>query len=528
MDVPDFRVKPKICNAVLLYTPVVASPLASLLSLPQDTHFQPKTGVPGKSIMILKHLLGYAPANLVNGLSAFAMVFAFTRLMGAENYGRYALVWAGMMVIHTMCMTWAEAAGYRFAGEAARKGDMSDHIRTTLGFNAMSAGVSVIIVFVSWALVSDPIMRDAIAWLVLFLPAMTFIQTSMEIRKARQEVMRYSAASIGKTLGGLTTGICLALVHDWGASAPIMGFAFAATIVASFEAVDLWKISKGGNFQFDRFKRYFGYGVPIALALALELCLSLGDRFLIAHFLNHAAVGAYAAGYGVADQTIRMICMWAANAGAPHLLAAWEEKGPAGLKEPGLSMSRILLLLTVPAAVGIAMVSQPLADFMVGEELREQAARIMPWIAAAGLLNGWTIYYFAESFQLGKRTGLRAWIALVPTLLNLALNIILLPRIGLMGAVYATVICYLVALILIASIGRRFAPLPIPWKDIALTAIASLAMAGVVSLMPAIGGFPELVIKAVAGIITFGAAAYVLNASGTRDIVKNRGLQPSS
>jgi len=42
-----------------------------------------------------------------------------------------------------------------------------------------------------------------------------------------------------------------------------------------------------------------------------------------------------------------------------------------------------MVALTLPAAVGLALVAKPLADIMVGPGLREGAAMVTPWIAAS-------------------------------------------------------------------------------------------------------------------------------------------------
>ena len=472
--------------------------------------------------MIWRHLFGYLPANLVSGLVSFGVVYVYTRLLGADDYGRYALVLAGMQLVHTLFLTWAEAGGYRFTQEAIVKGTLEDHIRTSLGLCLLSCVPALLVVAITLVIVPDPELRAPIAWLSLTLPTMTLLNNGLEIRRARQEVQRYSSLAIARGLGGLALGVFAAWFLDAGASAPFIGIGVACCVIAIWEVIDLLKLSKNGRFQTDQIRKFIAYGAPISLALALELGLSAGDRFLIARYLDVASVGAYAAGYGVADQTIRLLCMWGAMAGAPHLLAAWERGGNEALRAPGLSMSRMLLLITLPAAVGIALVAEPLSEFMVGEELRVQAALIMPWIAAAGLMNGWMIYYFSEAFVLAKRTGLRAVVMLAPVVLNIVLNILLLPRLGLMGAVYATVACYALSLILAAVVGRRMARLPLPLKDIALTSIACVMMGAAVLLVPSIGGFPELIIKAGVGAAAFAAAAFLLNAAGARDMVKNR------
>jgi O-antigen/teichoic acid export membrane protein len=175
-----------------------------------------------------------------------------------------------------------------------------------------------------------------------------------------------------------------------------------------------------------------------------------------------------------------------------------------------------MLLLTIPAAVGLALVASPLAHLMVGPELADGAAQVTPWIAASGLLAGLTTYYFHQAFTLGQRTHFLLVAMTVPALANLVLNLLLIPRMGLQGALAATVISYALGLVASAALGRRLMALPVPWITLAQAATASVLMALAVSRIPAFGGLGELVAKSAAGALVYGLVAYALDAGGLR------------
>ena len=64
--------------------------------------------------------------------------------------------------------------------------------------------------------------------------------------------------------------------------------------------------------------------------------------------------------------------------------------------------------------------------------------------------------------------------------------------------------------------GRRAASLPIPTQPLARCGIATAMMSAAVWLVPAVGGAPELLAKAVVGAIVYALCAWALNASGVR------------
>jgi O-antigen/teichoic acid export membrane protein len=179
-----------------------------------------------------------------------------------------------------------------------------------------------------------------------------------------------------------------------------------------------------------------------------------------------------------------------------------------------------MALLTFPAATGLALVATPLAAVMTGPAFRDQAAQIIPWIALAGVMNGIMTYYLNEAFTLSKRTGMMAAVMTFPALLNIVLNMILLPRLGLQGAVIATVLAYGAGMSLSALVGRRYFPLPLPFGAAAKTLLACAIMAGGVWLVPWPSSWPDfalLIGKAGLGMALYGGAALALNLADSRD-----------
>ena len=466
--------------------------------------------------MIWRRLFGYFPASLAGGLASFGAVYALTRLLSPADYGFYALALTTMGIIYTLTITWGEAAAYRFASEADARGEMAGHIRTVMTLLAASAAVAIVVMVGAVTIASDPKLKLALTVAGSTMILAPIVNASQEISRAQQRVSRWSTVRVCQDVGAFALGTFLAWRSGLGPAAPFAGLASVLAVLAVVEGARLWRESKGGRFEQPRVEPYLRYGAPVAIALALNIALDAGDRFLIAYFLGPEAVGVYAAGYGIADKSVGLLCAWAAAAGGPMMMAAWEREGPQAVREVSRHAALTLLLVAAPAAAGLALVAQPLSEVMIGEDMRAQAAAIMPWIALSGLMSGFVMYYLSEAFALSRRTDLRAWLMAIPAVVNLGLNAVLLPWIGLMGAVCATVACYALALVLLGVVGRKLAPLAWPWADFAKVAGACAAMAIVVNFMPAVGGLAELMMKAIVGAAAYVMAALVLDAAGAR------------
>lgn len=472
---------------------------------------------------LLKHLSGYGAVKLSAALASFGAVYAFTRLLGPEEYGRYALVLSGLALIHTISVTWAEAANYRFAARARQEGTEAAHFALAIRLMGRSILFAWLIMAVL-VLVTRHIegYGPALLWVAVLIPINTVIQLALEAHRAGHRVGRYVSTAILQVLGGFFAGALIAWQTGLGAAAPFAGMTAAGLIAALREGTWLLKSARGGTPEAGATRAWIAYGVPIAAALVLDIILSASDRLLIALFLGEAAVGAYAAGYGVADKTVLLLCAWPTLAASPIIMARYEAEGPDAAREEARSLASILLLVAVPAAAGLALVATPLSEAMIGEALREQARQIIPWIAFAGLLNGFLLHYASEAFQLAHRTRLRALLMLVPALLNIALNLILLPLIGLMGAVYATVISYGVGLVLIGAVGYRLVAFPWPVGTALRVGVAALAMWPAVWLVPDFGSWLQLILEATAGGVAYVIAVLALDAGGARGFLRER------
>src|SRR5262249_13956165 len=67
-------------------------------------------------------------------------------------------------------------------------------------------------------------------------------------------------------------------------------------------------------------------------------------------------------------------------------------------------------------------------------------------------------------------------IVLSCAVLNIVLNLILVPRIGIIGAAIATLVCYVAAALSLAIAGRNFLVVAIPWRTLGRAGIVSVVM----------------------------------------------------
>ena len=83
--------------------------------------------------MFWRGVIGYLPANIVQGLAGFGALWLFTRLLSAEDYGLYAVAFAVTSLIHTVLFTWIEAAMARFQVAERDRGGLAEMVKDDQG-----------------------------------------------------------------------------------------------------------------------------------------------------------------------------------------------------------------------------------------------------------------------------------------------------------------------------------------------------------------------------------------------------------
>lgn len=463
--------------------------------------------------MLNRHLIAYLPVYLAQALVGFGSVAVFTRILEPSEYGRYVLILAGAALAATLIFTWLDAAVARHHARSDARGNLPGHLWTAWRlYGGVALSASIIAVIVLWLAPIGITLKTAIGFAIANTVIKSGLAVALETRRAAGEAWRYSLLETFTLAGGFAFGIVFIMASDLGAAGPFAGMALAALIAFLVDGPVLFSKSKRDRADAPRAYAYLAYGAPVAVSLIFEHLLSVGDRFIIAGFLGEASTGAYAAGYGVADRSLSIIFLWLGATTGPLLITAYEHHGREAAQEVAHRTAGLMALLGLPAAAGLALVAEPAARLLIGAEIAMAAATVMPLIALSGLMNGIMTHYFHEAFVLGRKPRVMAGVMLIAAAVNLGLNFVLIPTMGIVGAAFSTVLAYGAALVACIFIGRRIFVMPIPISDWAKAALATVWMAVVILALPSLEiAALDLGLKIIAGGLCYVVAALALN-----------------
>jgi len=183
------------------------------------------------------------------------------------------------------------------------------------------------------------------------------------------------------------------------------------------------------------------FSFPLMLAEISWVVLDSGDRFFIQHYLGAQPLGFYAAAYGIAIYLQDVMMQPLQLALFPICMKVWNSEGKKATQE-FLSRSLDQFMLAAVAVVCVAIVTSHDVIVLLASKKFQQAYTLLPFLVIGLVLSAVTIY-FRPGLLIHKRASKIAAATFYASVLNIALNIVLLPRIGLVGAAIATMVSYL-------------------------------------------------------------------------------------
>jgi len=467
---------------------------------------------------IVRHAGAYLLARGVPGIISFLAIPLFTRLLDPDGYGNYTLVTTTVGLINALAFQWLRLSFVRYL--PACKGKPEKLKSTLLTCQLLLVALGALVVLGIWVIPTAHAWRSVslVCWLV------TAVQPTFELfcEQARATIQPRYYMGLQLTRAALTTGLGVAFIKLgmgwWG---PLLGMAVANALPAIYAFGHDWRGTRVG-IDPATLRAVCRYGIPLSLTVALAIVISSSDRYIIAYFLGKGPAGIYAAAVDFTSQTLTLLMMAISLAILPLAMKAYEEHGADAAREQMRHNATLLLAVGVPAVVGLMLLAGNISHCFLGKDFRQEATRIMPIIALGTFLAGYKAYHLDSAFQFVHRTIYQVWIVLIAAVVNVALNLLMVRPYGIIGAAGASVVAYVISMLLTAAYGRKHFALPFPTADFLKVLAASIAMAAALYVLRDYRGSLALALQVGAGGMLYGLMLVSLNFLDLRSVVVHR------
>ncbi len=411
----------------------------------------------------------YGLSTVVGRLLNFLLLPLYTHCLSPADYGVVATVFTYIGLCNVLYSHGMDFAFMRFsrntAGIVDDTGDFSTPfwslLTTSLFFSGLihlSAGPLAALALV------PPELADIIrysAW-IMALDALALVPFA-ELRLTHKP-----AAYAGIKVANIVLNISLNyvfLVHmSMGVRGVFLASLLTATATFVMIAPVLWLRLKP-RFDRELLPQLMRFALPLVPAGLASMMVQVVDRPILQHLTNDATVGIYQANYRLGIFMMMVVNMFD---------AAWRPFFIQHAAEPGHRdvFARVLTYFTVGAAFLFLAVTFFIPDFAAfklphGKTLIHPAywggLSIVPVVTLGYLFNGIYVNFLAP-VTLAKRTDLVAYATGAGAAINVACNLFLIPRWGLMGAALATLFAYIAMAVALFIMGRCVYPLTYEYR----------------------------------------------------------------
>src|SRR5262245_43245378 len=236
-------------------------------------------------------------------------------------------------------------------------------------------------------------------------------------------------------------------------------------------------------------RQSLAFGLPrIPHGIALQV-MAVGDRFVLEHYLTAEAVGFYS--MGVSFGLIGKIALGAFEyAWAPFYYATAREPGAPRVFSAVTTYGVAALALMT---AGMSAISADLLDVVTGG-VYVASAPVVTWTAVGVFFYG--VYLLTSiGLNLTSRTEYYPVSTAVGAGANIALNLVLVPRYGMIGATWANGAAYAIQAAIAGALAQRFYPVTYEYGRLARAVGAGGAAYVVARLLPLPLGLVGLVAR---------------------------------
>lgn len=316
-----------------------------------------------------------------------------------------------------------------------------------------SSSYAPLIRLAAWSIFAQNLSVPAFAWM-----------------RAENRALPFSLLAVVNLSVNLVGTILLVGVVQMGVAGALLATAAGYATVAAL-SLPVILARAGLSLRQDIIWNLLAFGVPQVFSFMSGWVLQISDRYLLSRMVSLSEAAHYSIAYSLGGVLGTLVVTPFALAW-PTAMYAIAKRGDAGrvFRLVFDAFGTVLLL----AAFGLTVLSTLMLNWFFPPSYRT-AAPVIPLVALSLALYGmYTVYMTGANIR--RMTWLGAIYVTAAAVLNIALNLVLIPRYGAMGAAISTLLAYVLLALVTLVVNQRIYPVPYgPWRFVA-------ALGGVVAI----------------------------------------------
>ncbi len=453
--------------------------------------------------------------NLITSFRGIIILPIITKILGASNYGVWTQISVTVSLIAPIIVLGLPNAIVRFLIANKDKEEIKEGIWSVF-LVIVLISLAVALIFISFANFISSFLQVPIVF--IFAIAIIIVLESLNsffinLFRAFNEITKYSIFNVFNVFGEIVL-VAFAVLFNYGLQGAIL--ALIIIRVLAFLILFIRTIKKIGIKipQFIYIREYLHFSLPIVTSNISYWGVQLSDRYIIGFFMGILFVGYYSPAYSIGNLIYLFIVPFIIV--LPVTLSQLFDNNKIEDVKIYLEHSlKYLLMIGIPAVFGISILSHQILRIFSTMEIADNSYFIVPFIAISILFYGiYTI--FTQILFLFKKTKIPAVIWVFAMILNIGLNIALIPKIGLIGTALSTLLSYVLATILVWYYSFRYLQFKIDYLFIIKSIIASIVMSrAIIYFNPRT--LAEVISYIIMGVIIYALVIFVFKGIGKKE-----------
>lgn len=420
--------------------------------------------------------------NIVLALKGIILLPIITKTLGAEGYGIWAQVGITLGLTSPIAGLILSYSFVRFFAAVKDKKEIQNGFFSILITQLCWSSVIALVLFflatpIANTLFGDTNAVDIVKITAIIIPFSTINALMISYFRAYLQMKTFSALTIIQSFGELAA-IMYFLLQGYGIFGAVISLLIVIVIMDLIMLAMIISQIGIGIPKFANMRSYLKFSTPLIPTEFANWAVKSSDRYVIALFMGLAPVGIYSAAYGLAN-AISMLTNPFGLLLVPNISKLYDEGKIEDVKRFLAYSFKYILMLIIPAAFGVSILAKPILQIMTTPEFVSSGCLIVPFVASSLVLL--CIYaILVQVIALVKKNEIVGTIWTIAALTNLGLNVIFVPRIGILGAAITTLIAYVMITAATAYFSVKYLSFTIYWQAILKSIAAAIVMCMVI------------------------------------------------
>jgi len=410
---------------------------------------------------IFTDMIKYAPSKLCGMLGNVITVPIYTSLFSTEQYGLYTISIAMLSFLCIIFSDWVGLSGLRFFRHHQIENDLPKYITTlvtilTLNMILMFA-ISIIFKDSLYSFFHVPF-KYFMAVLLLIIPVAIRALLS-QILRAQLKSISYTIATILNQFATIFLAVFFAKFLHLGAASILlaMGVAISLIDILLLYQSEILKVFKLQKIEWKFILPIIKYGIPIAATSLSAWIITQSNKFIMNSISGFSKAALVGVGYGLTLPILMTLFAMITVAAIPRIINLYESKVDV---RPVISkFLGYYILVALPVISVISIYNVEYTHLFTNSKFYE-ASILVPFFSFGVFFLSMTDYTTLQ-YHLANKTHIEFIIKLISGIIGVVLNIVLIPKMGLIGVGIATLAanflyCFLSLIIVLPNLNLYF------------------------------------------------------------------------